>query len=145
MKMEVVVTVKQVVSDYKELRIAQRFHYDKQRITKGMVEILANHGLKVKFTTPQSNSFKLIKQHYSDIIKQYNWNSKHQQPIDYGLPNPSETVFYSKEKYSDLCLDDHQQRYFKKYYKDFVEFEEYKEIGTHSVEFSEFSSHSDFT
>ena len=105
-----VVTVEQVLKDYKELGIAQRFRCDKERITKGMVEILANHGLKVKFTLPQSDSFKLIKQHYSDIIKQCNYNSKHQKPLHHGFENPSETVFYSKEKYSDLCEDHYQQR-----------------------------------
>ena len=93
-KMEVI-TVADVVSDYKKFNISNRKRLDKNRILNGLCEILANRGLKLKITEPQSESFKAIKRHYCHIIKSL---------------NPSDAIFYSIEKYPDLCVVDKEMR-----------------------------------
>ena len=105
----VAITVKQVVTDYVELKIAEKYHFDKNKIVKGLTEVFANHGLKIKFTIPQSKDLKNIKKHYSDIVKQINLNVKYNKAPDYDLS--PDTIFYSIEKYSNLCVVDHERRY----------------------------------
>ena len=105
-----IITVKDVISNYQALDIAKRLRCDSERLMNGMLEIFANYGLKVRITVPQSNSLKLIKKHYGKIVQQVNWNSQNGKPLDFGFTNTLETVFYSKEKYSDLCLVDNEQR-----------------------------------
>ena len=103
-----VITVKQVVSDYVQLRIVEKYHFDSDRIVKGLTDIFANHGLKIKFTVPQSKDLKAIKKHYSAIVKQITLNVKHSKAPD---DNFEDSVFYSFEKYSDLCVADVEKRY----------------------------------
>ena len=90
-----VITVADVVSDYKKFNISKRKRLDKNRIESGLLEILANRGLKVKITEPQSKDYKDIKRHYCHIIKSL---------------NPSDAVFYSIKKYPDLCVSDKETR-----------------------------------
>ena len=102
------ITVQDVINDYIELGIAKKYCYDKEKIVKGLMDILANHGLKMKISVPQSQSFKDIRYHYTNIVKQLNQNTKYNRPPANGMTDTSITIFYSKEKYSDLCIDDYE-------------------------------------
>ena len=103
------IKVKEVISDYKDLKISEIYRYDKDRVVKGLVHIFANHGLTLRFTVPETTNFKNVKQHYSEIVKQITWNSKHKKAADFRLNG--ETIFYSPTMHSDLCIVDHELRY----------------------------------
>ena len=102
------ITVKEVCQDYIEFNIAKKYKYDKDRKLQGLLDILANHGLKVKITNPESQDLKAIKRHYCHIVKQCNSKARNQSIKAF---KNSDEVFYSKEKYPDLCFEDHEQRY----------------------------------
>ena len=106
-----VIYVSQVVKDFVEFGIAEKYHFDGEKIVKGLTDILANYGLKIKFTVPQSSDLKAIKKHYSAIVKQILSNTRRNRPVDSDFKNPSETVFYSVKKYPHLCIVDHERRY----------------------------------
>ena len=103
------ITVNEVIQDYTEFDIAKKYRYDKDRILQGLLDIFANHGLKEKVTSPESNDLKSIKKHYGDIIKQINSNTRSHSRKS--LEKASDVIFYSKEKYPDLCIDHKEIRY----------------------------------
>ena len=109
--MDTIITVDEVFQDYTEFQIGKKYRYDKDRILQGLLDIFANHGLKIKVTNPESKDLKSIKKHYSDIVKLSNSNAQHQSSKGFKKNWNSDEVFYSKKKYPDLCFEDNGTRY----------------------------------
>ena len=95
-----------VVNSFYNLNISATYARDPDRIAKGLVDVLADFGLKiVEFG---SEAYRNLKRRYSRVLDQIRDNKKRSKDPHYNFD--SEKLFYCASDFPNLCEKDSPKR-----------------------------------